>query len=199
MAVNWTMAAALKAVKENKKEAIIDLGRRFPLTLKALIECGDNSGVETIIGALPDHITVRKIESVLKDGAQEVTDEDDVEDTEQEEKSAKKEKTVKEKKQDKKEESEGQDYSEMSARELFDLCKKRGIEAKPKQSEAAYIKLLKKADEAAADEEDWDDDEEEKPVKKPVKKEKEDKKPAKKAAKKEEPEDDEDDDEDWDI
>lgn len=198
MAVNWTMAAALKAVKENKKEAIVDLGRRFPLTLKALIECGDNSGAATIIGALPDHITVRKIESVLKDGVQEETDEDDVEDTEQEEKSAKKEKAAKEKKQAKKEESEEQDYSEMSARELFDLCKKRGIEAKPKQSEAAYIKLLKKADEAADDEEDWDDDEEEKPVKKSVKKEKEDKKPDKKAAKKEEPEDDEDD-EDWDI
>lgn len=193
MAVNWTMAAALNAVKENKKEAIIDLGKRFPLTLKALIECGDNSGAATIIGALPDHITVRKIESVLKDGVQEVTDEDDVEDTEQEDDSAKKsaaarkaKRAAKKAKESKENDEQQQDYSEMSARELFDLCKKRGIAVKPKQSEEAYIKLLKKADaaEEESEEDDWDD-EEEKPVKKP--------------AKKDDDEDDEDDDEDWDI
>lgn len=193
MAINWSMAAALHAVKENKNEAIIDLGKRFPLTLKALVEAKDNEGAATIIDALPERITARKIESVLKDGVQEIEDEDDID--EQEEKPVKK--PVKKKKEAIEEEDEVQDYSEMSARELFDLCKKRGINAKPKQSKEAYIKLLK-ADEATEyDDEDWNDEEEEKPTKKPVKKEapKARKKPAKKVVKKVE----EDEEEDWDI
>lgn len=88
-------------------------------------------------------------------------------------------------------------YEDMTAVELFKLCKKRGIKAEPKKPAKAYIALLKKADEeiAAANEEaddDWDDEEEE---------EKPAKKPEKKAAKKAEPEDDEEDnnEDDWDI
>lgn len=97
-------------------------------------------------------------------------------------------------------------YEDMTAVELFKLCKKRGIKAEPKKPAKAYIALLKKADEeiAAANEEaddDWDDEEEEeKPAKKPEKKAA--KKPEKKAAKKAEPEDDDEEDEDeddWDI
>ena len=39
------------------------------------------------------------------------------------------------------------------------MCKDRGIKTKPQQKAEAYVKLLKKADEAAAEEpEDEDDD-----------------------------------------
>lgn len=48
------------------------------------------------------------------------------------------------------------DYSEMSAKELFKLCKDRGIEAEPKKKEKYYINLLVEDDKAS---EDWDDDE----------------------------------------
>lgn len=60
------------------------------------------------------------------------------------------------------EEKEDSDpYAGKNARELFDMCKERGIKAKPKQKADVYVKLLKKADEAeAADDEDEDDDDE---------------------------------------
>lgn len=53
---------------------------------------------------------------------------------------------------------ETMDYSEMSAKELFKLCKERGIEAKVKKPEKYYIKLLEEYDQQ---QEDWDDDDEE--------------------------------------
>ena len=39
------------------------------------------------------------------------------------------------------------------------MCSDRGIKTKPKQSADAYVKLLKKADEAETETEDEDDDE----------------------------------------
>lgn len=48
-----------------------------------------------------------------------------------------------------------QDYSEMSAVELFKLCKERGIDAAKRKTEKYYIKLLEEDDAAH---EDWDDD-----------------------------------------
>ena len=58
-------------------------------------------------------------------------------------------------------EEETDPYAGKSARELFKMCSDRGIKTKPKQSADAYVKLLKKADEAeveTGDEEDEDDD-----------------------------------------
>lgn len=54
-------------------------------------------------------------------------------------------------------EDEKQDYSKMSAVELFKLCKERGIEAAKRKTEKYYIKLLEEDDAAH---EDWDGDEE---------------------------------------
>ena len=103
------------------------------------------------------------------------------------------------------EETEDPGYEDMSAVELFKLCKKRGLKAEPKKPAKTYIAMLKKADEDAAqateeDDDDWDDEEEEveeKPAKKAAAKtskptKKEEKKPAKKEAA-------DDDDDDWDI
>lgn len=50
------------------------------------------------------------------------------------------------------------DYESMSAKELFQLCKKRKIDAMPKKSQKYYIKLLEEYDEAQSD---WGDDEDE--------------------------------------
>ena len=57
------------------------------------------------------------------------------------------------------EEEETDPYAGKSAKELFKMCTDRGIKTKPKQSADAYVKLLKKADEAEAETEDEDDDE----------------------------------------
>ena len=49
------------------------------------------------------------------------------------------------------------DYSELTAKELYKLCKERGIEVVPKKPEKYYIKQLEEYDQA---QDDWSDDEE---------------------------------------
>ena len=56
------------------------------------------------------------------------------------------------------EEEETDPYAGKSAKELFKMCSDRGIKTKPKQSADAYVKLLKKADEAETEDEDDEDD-----------------------------------------
>ena len=51
------------------------------------------------------------------------------------------------------------DYSEMSARELYNLCEDRGIEAEPKMKQKYYIDLLEEYDENNSSDDDWDEDE----------------------------------------
>lgn len=56
------------------------------------------------------------------------------------------------------EEDDSIDYSEMSAKELYKLCKERNIEVKPKKPEQYYITLLEEWDAAQEDWGDEDDD-----------------------------------------
>lgn len=49
-------------------------------------------------------------------------------------------------------------YEDMSPKELFGICKERGIECKPKKSANYYINLLEEDDNAH---DDWDDEEDE--------------------------------------
>lgn len=49
------------------------------------------------------------------------------------------------------------DYSDMSPKELYDLCKEREIKAAPKKPAKFYINLLEEYDQAH---EDWDDEDE---------------------------------------
>lgn len=55
-------------------------------------------------------------------------------------------------------EEEENDYESMSAKELFQLCKDREIDCKPKKTKEYYIDLLEEADEEDSD--DWDEEEE---------------------------------------
>ena len=59
------------------------------------------------------------------------------------------------------EEEDSDPYAGKNAKELFDMCKERGIKAKPRQKADVYVKLLKKADEAEADEDEDEDDDDE--------------------------------------
>lgn len=57
------------------------------------------------------------------------------------------------------------DYSEMSPKELFKLCKERKIEVEPRKPQKYYIKQLEDADKAEDDwgdddDDDWEDDDE---------------------------------------
>ena len=55
------------------------------------------------------------------------------------------------------EDDDSVDYSEMSAKELFKLCKERNIDVMPKKPEKYYIKKLEEYDKA---QDDWEEDEE---------------------------------------
>lgn len=93
MAKNWTIGEAFKAVLEGDKEGILDVGKRFPLSCVMLAKV--NAEAAVIFDALPENMTVRKLESVLK-GDAEVSDEDDAnEDAPVVEKKEKKEKAEK--------------------------------------------------------------------------------------------------------
>ena len=93
MAKNWTIGEAFKAVMEGDKEGILDVGKRFPLSCVMLAKV--NAEAAAIFDALPENMTVRKLESALK-GDIEVSDEDDAnEDTPVVEKKEKKEKAEK--------------------------------------------------------------------------------------------------------
>lgn len=65
---------------------------------------------------------------------------------------------------DEEDEEETLDYESMSPKELFKLCKDRGIEVAPKKPAKYYIKQLEEYDEAQGDwgdddeEDDWEDD-----------------------------------------
>lgn len=56
------------------------------------------------------------------------------------------------------EEEDEDEYEDMSPKELFNLCKKRKLDAAPKKSAKYYINILREADKA---EDDWGDDDEE--------------------------------------
>ena len=93
MAKNWTIGEAFKAVLEGDKEGILDVGKRFPLSCAMLAKV--NAEAAVIFDALPENMTVRKLESVVK-GDIEVSDEDDAnEDAPVAEKKEKKEKAEK--------------------------------------------------------------------------------------------------------
>lgn len=159
MAKNWTIGEAFKAVMEGDKEGILDVGKRFPLSCVMLAKV--NAEAAVIFDALPENMTVRKLESVLK-GDVEVSDEDDAnEDAPVVEKKEKKEKKEKEEKK----------------------VGKRGRPAKKV--------VEPDDDEDFDDEDEEDEDEEEVVVKpKKKEKEKKSKKPAKKSVVEDDDDDD---------
>lgn len=163
MAKNWTIGEAFKAVLEGDKEGILDVGKRFPLSCVMLAKV--NAEAAVIFDALPENMTVRKLESVLK-GDIEVSDEDDAnEDAPVVEKKEKKEKAEKK-------------------------VGKRGRPAK----KVAEPDDDEDFDDEDFDDEDEEDEDEEEVVVKPKKNKKEKEKKNKKPAKKPVVEDDDDDD-----
>lgn len=188
MAKNWKVGEAVKAVKSGNKADILDIGRRFPLFANLAAQLND-AGVQ-LLDCIPEYVSARKLESVLKGDVQPTEEEEETE--VEEEKPAKKKapaKNTKTKASKKAEAEEEDEYAGKSAKELYDMCKDAGLKVKPKQTKDVYVEALKSANENEEDD-DWGDEEEEAP-KKPAKK------PAKKKAPKKEVE--EDDDDDWEV
>ena len=152
MAKNWKVGEALRAIQSGNKEDIMDIGRRFPLF--ANLAAQTNEAGASIIDCVPEYVSARKIESVLKGDVQEAetTEDEDVEE-EAPKKAEKPAKAKKEKAAPKKKEVEEDDSLESkSAKELYDMCKEAGLKVKPKQDKAVYIEALNAANDKAEEE-----------------------------------------------
>lgn len=211
----------LKAGLKNGKitEEYIEVTKRYPVlsqTLSRLIVTSDEDSLNALVESLPDYMTALKYNKLVsanllgdneeseKDEAEEVVDsvsdeeieamkDEAIKDVIKEDKKEKKTRGRK-KKEEKEEVTETTNEIEnMSAKELFNLCKEKGLKVKPKQKAEYYMAELNKLNESDDDDwdDDWDDEESE------VKPKKEDKKEKNKASSKKVEEEDEDD--DWDI
>lgn len=131
---NWTVREAVQVIREGKdQEAIKEIAKHFPLF--AMIVAAED--FEGLANAMPDKITVRKIENELNSGG---AVEDDAEDQDDSADDASDDKDG------------AQDLDSMSKNELIALCEKKGIKVqkyqKPKQY---YIDALSKASDAKSD------------------------------------------------
>lgn len=145
MAKNWTLKEAVKVITAGKnKEALQELGKRYPVTALTIAKLETNEALEKLMSVMPDHVTMLKLERAFKDGAVDTDNEMDDED-------------VTEGEDD--EEVEGdQDLSEMTSKQLYALCVKKGIKAKKYGvNKQYYLDLLNGAGGDDADGEDVDE------------------------------------------
>lgn len=142
---NWTVKEAAKVIRENKDtEAIKEIVKHFPLF--AVIVAGKD--FDGLTDAMPEHMTVRKIENELNNGSVEDADTEDGEDQADEA------------------EDTADDLENMSTKQLIALCGKRGIKV-PKygKNKQFYLDALNGAgDEDTDAAEDAEEEEEEDPV-----------------------------------
>lgn len=194
MAKNWKPVEAVEAIKAFDKEAIRDIGYRFPLfntLVSRMIGASADETFMMFLQGLPEYVTVRQLETRLRNGSDSDGAVDPEEDAPVEEKPAKKAEKPSKKAPVADDEDEDEDDDEEPA------PKKKAKAAKEPEKPA------KKSKKPAVEDDDDDDEEDEEPAPKKSKKApeppskekgKDDKKKSKKAK-----DDDDDDDEDWDI
>lgn len=175
MAKNWKVGEAVKAVQIGNVEDVLDIGRRFPLFARLAAQTNE-AGV-ALLDCVPDYVTARKLESVLKGEAQ---SDENGEDGEDQAAPAAEPAPASKKKDEPKAAASNEDVlAGKSPKELFAIAKEMGVAVEPKQPAEVYIKAIKKAQAEAAkaakaaaakapkaDEEDWGDEE---PAAKPAK------------------------------
>lgn len=138
---NWTVKEAAKVIRENKDaEAVKEIVKHFPLF--AVIVAGKD--FDGLTDAMPEHMTVRKIENELNNGST-----GDVEDDEDQAE----------------DDAAAEDLENMSTKQLIALCGKRGIKV-PKygKNKQFYLDALNGAGDEDEDADVEETEEEEDPV-----------------------------------
>ena len=165
---NCTAIPAIMALYENygtllDRDLVITRSGKQQNTTYAVVPMDKNRFRNEKVKALAEKAILKYLAQAYPD--ENAVDEDGYDDDYEEKTTKKKSKNktkVKEEPEEEdwedEEDAETEDYSEMSARELYQLCKERKIEVLPKKSEKYYIKQLEEYDQA---QEDWDDEEEE--------------------------------------
>lgn len=142
MAKNWTAAEAIEAIKNDDRAAIKDIGNRFPL-FAHYAACDPTE----IVKALPEYLTARKIEGILKGdlSAEEADADEEIEEVV--EKKAKKsdDKPAKKAKKKPAEDEEDEDEDEEPVKPA-------------KKSKKKEEKVTKKSKKKSVDDDDDDDD-----------------------------------------
>lgn len=140
---NWTVKEAAKVIRENKDaEAVKEIVKHFPLF--AVIVAGKD--FDGLTDAMPEHMTVRKIENELNNGSTGDVDAEDDEDQADDDTAA-------------------EDLENMSTKQLIALCGKRGIKV-PKygKNKQFYLDALNGAGDEDEDTDAEETEEEEDPV-----------------------------------
>lgn len=140
---NWTVKEAAKVIRENKDaEAVKEIVKHFPLF--AVIVAGKD--FDGLTDAMPEHMTVRKIENELNNGSVGDVDTEDDEDQADDDTAA-------------------EDLENMSTKQLIALCGKRGIKV-PKygKNKQFYLDALSSAGDEDEDADADETEEEEDPV-----------------------------------
>jgi len=120
MAQNWNVKQAYAAIKNGEKDSMIDIGRRFPLAMAALIKVGESDAIENLFNTFPDHLTMRKIENALREGVKVDDSDNDVEEEAVTPESEETEETAAE-------EAGEIDYKKMSGRQVYELLRDKGL------------------------------------------------------------------------
>lgn len=203
MGKNYSLAQVAEIISTGENEQIVEVVKKYPITSLRLAELINNKAVISLLSALPESVTVAKVEKAFKDGVSKGKNEEEEEADDEVQEEAVEEaggldyssmtasklydlcvkRGLKPKKHgsskaylvgllkeadgveepEEEEEEETVDYDSMTAPELYKLCKKRGINAEPRQKAEKYAKLLKEADEAEEEtEDDWGEEPEEK-------------------------------------
>ena len=129
MATNYTFSQVCNIINEGKNtEALIDIGRRYPLLVCAVSKvtalAGD-SFVE-LMSYLPDHLTANKVYTAMKaDANTDIATEDTGDDATEEPKAPKKgKKVIIDAEKVPTDDTDEKDYKSMSGKELWDLLGK---------------------------------------------------------------------------
>lgn len=231
MAKNWMIPEVVTAMVDGDESAIQDFTKRNPLASNLIAKAisGDTDAMVKFFMNVPEYLSLRKMESVLKedvepfeeDGKEKKAKAPKKEKKEKAEKADKKEKSAKKEKKEKEKEVDGDikshplygltkksELKDASGKDLMSFKKMAGISGKDwgKGKDDAIAAVIKwnKANAKGKAKPKKEEEAEEKPAKKDKKKgnkkkDKKEKDTKKKKAKKEEVEDDDDDDEDWDF
>lgn len=156
---NCTAIPAIMALYESygtllDRDLVITKTGKQQNTTFAVVPQDKNSFKNTKAKPLSETTVLKLLAKAYPD---ENAEEDEEDDYEEEEKSTKKK--GKSSKDEDWEEStdDAVDYEDMTAKELFKLCRERGIEVMPKKPEKYYIRKLEEYDQA---QDDWEEDEE---------------------------------------
>lgn len=178
MAVRYSMTDAFKVLVENKDaEAMDDIFRRYGgvarKMLRVICSTNDIDSLVELIELVPEYVSMQKVNKINRELAEDVTDEDEEPEEEPKPKKAPAKKAATKAKpapepEEEDEEDEDEEtgpYDGKNARELFELCKERGIKTQPHKRATTYKKLLEEWDLAHANEpddveEEEDDDDE---------------------------------------